>query len=113
MLEGITKYAADIVSAQNFGIIMFFFVLLLGMLIHGTGHTIERNTIALNLWPGTYDGRNEVKNVFYEASFEMVGARDITFHDNIVRRLTYLLVLHVNSCSVRAQFSLVRIRVLI
>ena len=99
--------------SQKFFELLWSFCLLLGMLIHGTGHTIERNTIALNLWPGTYDGRNEVKNVFYEASFEMVGARDITFHDNIVRSLTYLLVLHVNSCSVRAQFSLVRIRVLI
>lgn len=59
------------------------------MVVYGTGHIIERNTIALNIWPGTYEGRNEVKNVDYQACFEMVEARNVIFKDNVVRILLF------------------------
>ncbi|XP_067950541.1 fibrocystin-L-like [Watersipora subatra] len=54
-----------------------------GMVVYGNDHVIEGNLIALNLWTGAYGGRSESKNVHYEASFEMVGAGNIDFRDNI------------------------------
>lgn len=65
-----------------------------GMYVYGDGHQIERNTIALNLWTGSYNGRSESKNVYYESSFEMAKVGSITFKDNIVS-VSYWTAAHV------------------
>ena len=55
-----------------------------GMVITGDNFLVERNLIMHNLWPGSYEGRSEVKNVFYEGSFDIRDAGPITFRDNVV-----------------------------
>jgi len=54
------------------------------MVVDGRDHYVKGNMVALNLWPGSYEGRRELKNVAYESSFELTKARESKFYDNIV-----------------------------
>lgn len=61
------------------------------MVVTGDGFQVERNLVMHNLWPGSYEGRVEVKNVFYEGSFELRNAGPITFRENVVC-IAYLIL---------------------
>ena len=69
------------------------------MIVTGEGMLVERNLIMHNLWPGSYEGRREQKNFFYEASFNLEQAGAITFRDNIVS-VTLELIKKLNICIV-------------
>lgn len=40
------------------------------------GTAIRNNLISLNIWPGTYNGRSESQNIYYDGSVDAIGAAD-------------------------------------
>lgn len=52
------------------------------VLLHPAIHTksagtaIRNNLISLNIWPGTYNGRSESQNIYYDGSVDAVGVAD-------------------------------------
>uniref|UniRef100_A0A3Q3JRM8 Polycystic kidney and hepatic disease 1 (autosomal recessive)-like 1 n=1 Tax=Monopterus albus TaxID=43700 RepID=A0A3Q3JRM8_MONAL len=55
-----------------------------GIRIWGNSVTVRRNLVTMTLWPGSYQGRNEVSNLDWNAAIEVNKGRNTVMQHNIV-----------------------------
>ncbi|XP_061189118.1 fibrocystin-L-like [Saccostrea echinata] len=58
----------------------------IGSAIHtkSSGTAIRNNLISLNIWPGTYNGRSEAFNIYYDGSVDAIGASGTILQGNAI-----------------------------
>ncbi|XP_013401885.1 LOW QUALITY PROTEIN: fibrocystin-L-like [Lingula anatina] len=54
------------------------------IIVTGTNHTLRKNLVALSLWRGSYQDRNEIYNFLHPAAIELHQASRLTLQDNHV-----------------------------
>ncbi|XP_078699976.1 fibrocystin-L-like [Branchiostoma floridae x Branchiostoma belcheri] len=55
-----------------------------GMIIEGSRNSLNRNLIALSIWPGAYQDRKEENSLKWEAALEIMDATNIVLKDNVI-----------------------------
>ncbi|XP_075681934.1 fibrocystin-L [Rhinoderma darwinii] len=55
-----------------------------GIRVWGERVNIRRNLVALAIWPGTYQDREEINNILWHAGIEISEGADIVLQDNVV-----------------------------
>ncbi|KAM3928399.1 fibrocystin-L-like [Leptodactylus fuscus] len=63
---------------------VIFFTVGEGIRVWGERVNVSRNLVALAIWPGTYQGRQEVTNILWHAGIEINNGADIVLQNNVV-----------------------------